>query len=187
MGPQSDLNSTSLHYSVISIIIVVVTEPKSTGSIGGYRFASPWLGQGLILAGGERWARNRRLLTPAFHFDILKPYMNVNNDALNILLVCKTVWFLTFINHISSRLVSENKTQGSFVWLYQDKMARYAESGEEMELFSQVSQFTLDVVLRCAFSYKSDCQLQGFAHSFKQNFISLMLGSTGWDCISEMH
>jgi hypothetical protein len=58
-------------------------------------------------------------------------------------------------------------------------MARYAESGEEMELFSQVSQFTLDVVLRCAFSYKSDCQLQGFAHSFKQNFISLMLGSTG--------
>ena len=47
----------------------------------------PWLGDGLLLAGGGKWARNRRLLTPAFHFDILKPYVNVYNKAADILIV----------------------------------------------------------------------------------------------------
>ena len=47
----------------------------------------PWLGDGLLIAGGEKWARNRRLLTPAFHFDVLKPYMNVYNTAADILTV----------------------------------------------------------------------------------------------------
>ena len=46
-----------------------------------------WLGHGLLLGGGPRWARNRRLLTPSFHFDLLKPYVktfNVTADILNV-------------------------------------------------------------------------------------------------------
>ena len=46
-----------------------------------------WLGDGLLISGGGKWARNRRLLTPAFHFDILKPYIDVYNDSANILVV----------------------------------------------------------------------------------------------------
>ena len=44
-------------------------------------------GQGLLIAGGAKWFRNRRLLTPAFHFEILKPYVQVYSDCTNILLV----------------------------------------------------------------------------------------------------
>ncbi|PVD36823.1 hypothetical protein C0Q70_03813 [Pomacea canaliculata] len=51
-----------------------------------YNFALPWLGEGLLLANGERWSRSRRLLTPAFHFDILKPYIVINNRAADLLL-----------------------------------------------------------------------------------------------------
>lgn len=40
-----------------------------------YRLFLPWLGEGLLIAEGQRWARNRRLLTPAFHFEILKGYV----------------------------------------------------------------------------------------------------------------
>jgi cytochrome P450 len=56
-------------------------------SIGVYRYGSPWIGDGLLLSSGKKWARNRRLLTPAFHFDILKPYTKVNNEAAEILVV----------------------------------------------------------------------------------------------------
>ena len=47
----------------------------------------PWLGDGLLVSGGSKWARNRRLLTPAFHFDVLKPYVKVYNTASDILIV----------------------------------------------------------------------------------------------------
>ena len=38
---------------------------------------------------GNRWARTRRLLTPAFHFDLLKPYLEVFNETADTLLVKK--------------------------------------------------------------------------------------------------
>nr|KAG5710944.1 hypothetical protein BaRGS_013678 [Batillaria attramentaria] len=47
-----------------------------------YDLMAPWLGRGLLVSGGAKWARSRRLLTPAFHFDILKPYVAVKKHRL---------------------------------------------------------------------------------------------------------
>ena len=44
-------------------------------------------GRGLLFADGKRWARNRRLLTPAFHFDVLKPYVDIYNECADKLIV----------------------------------------------------------------------------------------------------
>ena len=44
-------------------------------------------GDGLLLSSGKKWQRNRKLLTPAFHFEILKSYMRVYNDAVDIMMV----------------------------------------------------------------------------------------------------
>ena len=44
-------------------------------------------GNGLLLSSGRKWARNRRLLTNAFHFDVLKPYLSVYAEAADVLLV----------------------------------------------------------------------------------------------------
>ena len=61
-------------------------EPKPSG-IGLYYFGKRWLGDGLLISKGKKWARNRRLLTPAFHFDILRPYVTVHNNSVEVLMV----------------------------------------------------------------------------------------------------
>lgn len=67
-------------------IMLKTSEPKPLGIGGNYRPALPWLGEGLLLAGGAKWARSRRLLTPAFHFEILKPYQTIYNSCTDKLL-----------------------------------------------------------------------------------------------------
>ena len=46
-----------------------------------------YLGESLLTGSGKKWARTRRLLTPAFHFDILKPYVAVYSDCVQQLIV----------------------------------------------------------------------------------------------------
>lgn len=42
-----------------------------------YGFLHPFLKTGLLTSNGEKWHARRRMLTPAFHFDILKEYLEV--------------------------------------------------------------------------------------------------------------
>uniref|UniRef100_A0A452G2H1 Cytochrome P450 family 4 subfamily A member 42 n=1 Tax=Capra hircus TaxID=9925 RepID=A0A452G2H1_CAPHI len=46
------------------------------------RFLAPWIGTGLLLLEGETWFQHRRMLTPAFHHDILKPYLGLMADSV---------------------------------------------------------------------------------------------------------
>ncbi|NP_001091388.1 cytochrome P450 family 4 subfamily F member 22 S homeolog [Xenopus laevis] len=91
-----------------------------------YGFLRPWLGDGLLLSHGEKWGRHRRLLTPAFHFDILKNYVKIFNQSTDIMLA---------------------------------KWRRLAVEGPvSLDMFEHVSLMTLDTLLKCTFSYDSDCQ-----------------------------
>ncbi|KAL4233226.1 hypothetical protein ACF0H5_007910 [Mactra antiquata] len=109
------------------------SEPKAQGRNGIYRFMKPWLGEGLLTANGSKWARNRRLLTPAFHFEILKPYINVFNRSGDTLV---------------------------------DKLREKAESGERFETFQNVCLCTLEIILKCAFSYDKDVQNLGESNPY---------------------
>ena len=100
----------------------VLKEPKDMGL---YRLIKPWIGDGLLVSSGQKWFRNRRLLTPAFHYEILKPYIQVSNNCVEIML---------------------------------DQWQKSAEKKEPVKVFGSVSYLSLDILLQCAFSYKSDCQ-----------------------------
>lgn len=61
------------------------TEELNKGQ--GYVYISKWLGKGLItIEGEERWHRNRKLITPAFHFAKLDEYIQVidNHSRVSI-------------------------------------------------------------------------------------------------------
>ncbi|XP_065920516.1 cytochrome P450 4F4-like [Dysidea avara] len=119
-------------------IKIVLKEDKSDQM---YRLLVPWLGRGLLIANGDKWFRSRRLLTPAFHFGVLKPYVQVYNECAQILM---------------------------------DKWTNQSISNKPVEICEPVSLLTLDVVLRCAFSYKSNCQDPGI----KTPYVSA-IGSLG--------
>ena len=59
-------------------------------------------GEGLLIASGAQWARSRKLLTPAFHFDVLKPYVQVFTDTANTLVVSICIYIIA--DRISARL-----------------------------------------------------------------------------------
>lgn len=40
----------------------------------------------LCCSTGEKWQQRRRLITPTFHFDILKAYLPIINDQTDILI-----------------------------------------------------------------------------------------------------
>ncbi|XP_040216485.1 cytochrome P450 4B1-like [Rana temporaria] len=90
-----------------------------------YNLLIPWIGKGLLVLSGEKWFQHRKLLTPSFHYDVLKPYVGVMSDCANVML---DKW---------EHLVSEKKS---------------------IELFQHVSLMTLDTIMKCAFSYQSNCQ-----------------------------
>ncbi|XP_034270919.1 cytochrome P450 4B1-like isoform X1 [Pantherophis guttatus] len=63
--------------------ILARTEPKDNF---GYRHMVPWIGKGLLVLHGPKWAQHRKLLTPGFHFSVLKPYVPLIADSTKVML-----------------------------------------------------------------------------------------------------
>ncbi|NXX36772.1 CP4FN protein, partial [Nicator chloris] len=98
-----------------------------------YDFLKPWLGEGLLLSNGQRWVRHRRLLTPAFHGDVLRNYLGIFNQSTRVLLV------------------------------RDPRCARAAAAAAgggpvELEVLQPLSLLTLDTLQKCIFSHESHCQ-----------------------------
>ncbi|XP_077994208.1 leukotriene-B4 omega-hydroxylase 3-like [Glandiceps talaboti] len=116
-----------IHPSTVRCVLST-TEPKDEVMYGIIR---TWLGDGLLVSKGKKWFRNRRLLTPGFHFDILKPYVKIFNQCA-----------LDLVDKWSAICKSSDS---------QDV---------PVEMFEHISLMTLDSLLKCIFSQDSHCQTQ---------------------------
>ncbi|KAM9320537.1 ultra-long-chain fatty acid omega-hydroxylase-like [Gastrophryne carolinensis] len=124
MGPTWPLINV-LHPDTIKPIVAASAAIAPKDEMVNF-FIRPWLGDGLLLSGGERWAQHRRLLTPGFHFDILKQYVKIFNKSTDIM---HAKW---------RRLCTEGPVS--------------------LDMFEHISLMTLDSLLKCTFSYDSNCQ-----------------------------
>uniref|UniRef100_H2N7I0 Cytochrome P450 family 4 subfamily B member 1 n=1 Tax=Pongo abelii TaxID=9601 RepID=H2N7I0_PONAB len=52
-----------------------------------YDFLLQWIGErGLLVLEGPKWLQHRKLLTPGFHYDVLKPYVAMFTESTRIML-----------------------------------------------------------------------------------------------------
>ncbi|XP_054638983.1 cytochrome P450 4B1 [Dunckerocampus dactyliophorus] len=114
----------NIHHPDYVKSVLRTTEPKDDFF---YEFIKSWIGDGLLVSNGQKWFRHRRLLTPGFHYDVLKSYTRLMSDSVRTML---------------------------------DKWELYSSTGESFELFEHVSLMALDSILKCAFSYDSNCQTE---------------------------
>ncbi|KAM3614588.1 uncharacterized protein V6R79_016459 [Siganus canaliculatus] len=72
-----------IHHPDYAKTILASSEPKDDL---GYIFIESWIGNGLLVSSGQKWFRHRRLLTPGFHYDVLKPYVKLMSDSTKTML-----------------------------------------------------------------------------------------------------
>uniref|UniRef100_A0A915ISX8 Cytochrome P450 n=1 Tax=Romanomermis culicivorax TaxID=13658 RepID=A0A915ISX8_ROMCU len=63
----------------------IFTSTKNIQKGRQYNLLHPWLKMGLLTSYGEKWRGRRKLLTPTFHYDILKDFLVVFNKQAEIL------------------------------------------------------------------------------------------------------
>ncbi|KAJ6650935.1 hypothetical protein lerEdw1_001521 [Lerista edwardsae] len=92
-----------------------------------YKVFIPWIGKGLLTLNGPKWQQHRKLLTPGFHYEVLKPYVALMAESVRVML---DKW---------EKLIPEGTTSS-------------------LELSEHVILMSLDSIMKCAFSYNSNCQ-----------------------------
>ncbi|XP_012519618.1 PREDICTED: phylloquinone omega-hydroxylase CYP4F2-like, partial [Propithecus coquereli] len=123
-----------------------------------FGFMKPWLGEGLLLSVGDKWSRHRRMLTPAFHFNILKPYVKLFNDSVSIMhakwqrLASEGSARLDMFEHISlMTLDSLQKCVFSFDSHCQEKPSEYIAA--IVELSALIQKRSRDILSYMDFLY----------------------------------
>ena len=92
-----------------------------------YDLLHEWIGDGLLTSKGDKWHKHRKLLTPAFHYEILDGFFDVYRECVDTMLD---------------------------LWAVES-----AERGEVV-LQNWIPYLTLDILLQCICSVKTNCQVK---------------------------
>ncbi|KAH8252871.1 hypothetical protein KR032_002334 [Drosophila birchii] len=89
-GWWHEYDKDNFRYWIGSYSNIMVTNPKYMEFILSsqtlisksdvYDLTHPWLGLGLLTSTGSKWHKHRKMITPAFHFNILQDFHEVMNE-----------------------------------------------------------------------------------------------------------
>jgi cytochrome P450 family 4 len=79
-----DNGSVVVSDPIVSEAILKSQKVLTKGNV--YNFITPWLGDGLLTSTGEKWHQRRKILTPAFHFQILEKFVDIMSEQGEVLL-----------------------------------------------------------------------------------------------------
>uniref|UniRef100_A0A2M4AQ83 Putative cytochrome n=1 Tax=Anopheles triannulatus TaxID=58253 RepID=A0A2M4AQ83_9DIPT len=82
---QSLFNNPSFQISDPAVIEQVM-QAKTIEKTIIYDFMMPWLGSGLVVSTGAKWAQRRKVITPTFHFKILEDFLVIMNHQTDVLI-----------------------------------------------------------------------------------------------------
>lgn len=69
-----------IHTSRAKEAEMLLSSTKHTDKSEIYSFLQEFLGTGLLLSNGKKWQQRRKILTPAFHFNILQQFTTIFNE-----------------------------------------------------------------------------------------------------------
>ncbi|KJH42771.1 unspecific monooxygenase [Dictyocaulus viviparus] len=80
LGPMPIVMLYSAH-----LVEKILTSSNHLSKGFAYSLLEPWLGQGIITSNVDNWRPKRKMLTPTFHYDILKDFLPTFNEQSRVL------------------------------------------------------------------------------------------------------
>lgn len=81
----SPFHDGSVQISDPKIAEAILSSQKILDKAFDYDMMKGWLGIGLLLSSGKKWHQRRKILTPAFHFQILEKFVEIMDEQAKVL------------------------------------------------------------------------------------------------------
>ncbi|EZA51507.1 Cytochrome P450 4C1, partial [Ooceraea biroi] len=140
----------------------ILNNSKSSTKGMAYKLLRPWMGDGLLLSKGTKWQERRKILTPAFHFHILKNFFSILVEESNRMTISlkhmkdSTVEDLTsFTSHHTLNIICETSMGISL---------RNIETSEQQQYRKAIHDISEIIIYRVTKDRdETACQCNGWA------------------------
>lgn len=69
-----------------TIAQIVLSSPMFINKSNQYKFIKPWLEEGLLISDSSKWYQRRKIITPAFHLQILEQFVEIFDRQSTIMM-----------------------------------------------------------------------------------------------------
>ncbi|RLU27446.1 hypothetical protein DMN91_001250 [Ooceraea biroi] len=148
-----------------------------------YNLFHPWMGDGLLVSKGAKWQERRKILTPAFHFHILKNFFDILAEESNRMVTSlknmkdSTILNLeSFISHHTLNIICETSMGISLQNIDATEQQEYRKAIHDMgEIFIYRGfrpWYMNDTLFKFSSKYKHQIKCLKVLHGFTEKIIA---------------